>query len=339
MDQVKLVVDAMGGDDAPGVVLEGVEAAVREDPGIVVVLTGPDEVIAPFAASHERVIAHPTTEVISMSEHPAQAVRAKKDSSIVVGCRLVADGEAQGFYSAGSTGAVMAAATLVMGRIKGVRRPMTVVPLPGLKGYTAFGDTGANADCKPEYIVQFALMGRAYAQAVLHVEDPKVALLNIGTEETKGSQFAQKCHEAMKGTVPGFVGNAEGYDLAMGTYDVVVTDGFTGNVALKTFEGSAKAITKGVAKTLMSTVTSEEEGAAIQGALQKFGSSMSADKLGGAQLLGVNGVCLKGHGNSSSKAICSGVHATADAIRHNLIGLMGEAIAQQAKAPEAESGE
>lgn len=327
MDQITVVVDAMGGDDAPGVVLEGVAAALEKDPGITVILTGPDEQVTPFAQAHERALAQPTTQVIGMGEHPAQAVRAKKDSSIVVGCRLVKEGQAQGFFSAGSTGACMAAATLVMGRVKGVKRPAIVSALPSPSGMTVFADMGANADCKPEYLVQFALMGRVYAQAALGITQPKVGLLNIGEEEAKGSQFAQECHALLKAQVPGFAGNAEGTDLAAGTFDVIVTDGFTGNVALKVYEGTAKALMKALKNSLLASTKGKLGALLIKGSLTELMASMSADELGGAQLLGVNGVCLIGHGNSNAKAICSGVLATADAIRQDLPGRLEQELA------------
>ena len=283
MDEVKVVVDAMGGDDAPGVVLEGVGQAVAQDPSLTVILTGPEDVIVPFAAQHGNVIAHPTTEVIGMGEHPAEAVRRKKDSSIVVGCRLVKDGEAGGFFSAGSTGACMSAATLVIGRIKGVKRPAIATVLPSPVAKVVFADMGANADCKPEYLVQFARMARVYAQVTLGIDNPSVGLLNIGEEETKGSEFAQECHRLMKEHVPNFRGNAEGRALALGGFDVIVTDGFTGNVALKVYEGVGMALLAGLKETIYSTMKSKIGGLLIKDALSKFKDELSADKYGGAQ--------------------------------------------------------
>ena len=335
MEHIELAVDAMGGDDAPGVVLDGVAQALEQDAGITVMLVGPDDVVTPFAAQHERVVACPAGEVIEMGEHPAQAVRTKKDSSIVVGCQLVKDGAAQGFYSAGSTGACMAAATLVMGRIKGIKRPAIVSVVPSPVAKSVLCDMGANADCKPEYLVQFALMGRVYAQVALGIEEPRVGLLNIGEEETKGSEFAQACHAAMKQSVPGFAGNAEGSNIALGGFDVIVTDGFTGNVALKTLEGTAKALMKGLKGSLMSSTKSKVGALLVKDALGELAASMSSDEYGGAQLLGVKGVCLIGHGNSSAKAIASGVLATAEAIRS---GLPGRIEASLAAAP-AQGGE
>ncbi len=317
----------MGGDDAPGVVLEGVGQAVAQDPSLIVILTGPEDVIVPFAAQHGNVIAHPTTEVIGMGEHPAEAVRRKKDSSIVVGCRLVKDGEAGGFFSAGSTGACMSAATLVIGRIKGVKRPAIATVLPSPVAKVVFADMGANADCKPEYLVQFARMARVYAQVTLGIDNPSVGLLNIGEEETKGSEFAQECHRLMKEHVPNFRGNAEGRALALGGFDVIVTDGFTGNVALKVYEGVGMALLAGLKETIYSTTKSKIGGLLIKDALSKFKDELSADKYGGAQLLGCKGVCLIGHGSSNAQAICSGVLATADAIRQDMPGRLAFALA------------
>lgn len=327
MDEVKVVVDAMGGDDAPGVVLEGVGQAVAQDPSLTVILTGPEDVIVPFAAQHGNVIAHPTTEVIGMGEHPAEAVRRKKDSSIVAGCQLVKDGEAGGFFSAGSTGACMSAATLVIGRIKGVKRPAIATVLPSPVAKVVFADMGANADCKPEYLVQFARMARVYAQVTLGIDNPSVGLLNIGEEETKGSEFAQECHRLMKEHVPNFRGNAEGRALALGGFDVIVTDGFTGNVALKVYEGVGMALLAGLKETIYSTTKSKIGGLLIKDALSKFKDELSADKYGGAQLLGCKGVCLIGHGSSNAQAICSGVLATADAIRQDMPGRLAFALA------------
>lgn len=327
MDEVKVVVDAMGGDDAPGVVLEGVGQAVAQDPSLTVILTGPEDVIVPFAAQHGNVIAHPTTEVIGMGEHPAEAVRRKKDSSIAVGCQLVKDGEAGGFFSAGSTGACMSAATLVIGRIKGVKRPAIATVLPSPVAKVVFADMGANADCKPEYLVQFARMARVYAQVTLGIDNPSVGLLNIGEEETKGSEFAQECHRLMKEHVPNFRGNAEGRALALGGFDVIVTDGFTGNVALKVYEGVGMALLAGLKETIYSTTKSKIGGLLIKDALSKFKDELSADKYGGAQLLGCKGVCLIGHGSSNAQAICSGVLATADAIRQDMPGRLAFALA------------
>lgn len=328
MEMVRLVVDALGGDEAPSVVLAGVEQALAAAPDIEVILTGPADVVEPFAAAHERCEAVATTQVIEMGEHPANAVRKKKDSSIVVGCRLVREGSAQGFFSAGSTGACMSAATLVMGRIPGVKRPCIASVIPSPVAKTILCDMGANADCKPEYLLQFAKMAQVYARTALGIANPSVGLLNIGEEETKGSQFAQDCHKLLKEQLPGFAGNAEGKDISLGGFDVIVTDGFTGNVALKTYEGVGKALLGALKESLMGSLKTKVGALLIKPALKELMSKVSADEYGGAQLLGVKGVCLIGHGNSDAHAVCSGVLATAAAIRMGMPAKLAAAIGE-----------
>ena len=328
MEMVRLVVDALGGDEAPSVVHAGVEQALAAAPDIEVILTGPADVVEPFAAAHERCEAVATTQVIEMGEHPANAVRKKKDSSIVVGCRLVREGRAQGFFSAGSTGACMSAATLVMGRIPGVKRPCIASVIPSPVAKTILCDMGANADCKPEYLLQFAKMAQVYARTALGIPNPSVGLLNIGEEETKGSQFAQDCHMLLKEQLPGFAGNAEGKDIALGGFDVIVTDGFTGNVALKTYEGVGKALLGALKESLMGSLKTKIGALLIKPALKELMSKVSADEYGGAQLLGVKGVCLIGHGNSDAHAVCSGVLATAAAIRMGMPAKLAAAIGE-----------
>lgn len=328
MEMVRLVVDALGGDEAPSVVLAGVEQALAAAPDIEVILTGPADVVEPFAAAHERCEAVATTQVIEMGEHPANAVRKKKDSSIVVGCRLVREGRGQGFFSAGSTGACMSAATLVMGRIPGVKRPCIASVIPSPVAKTILCDMGANADCKPEYLLQFAKMAQVYARTALGIANPSVGLLNIGEEETKGSQFAQDCHKLLKEQLPGFAGNAEGKDIALGGFDVIVTDGFTGNVALKTYEGVGKALLGALKESLMGSLKTKVGALLIKPALKELMSKVSADEYGGAQLLGVKGVCLIGHGNSDAHAVCSGVLATAAAIRMGMPAKLAAAIGE-----------
>ena len=227
-ENVTIAVDAMGGDNAPSVVLDGVAAALAEDENLQVVLVGPADVVEPFASTHNRCTAAVATEVIGMAEHPAEAVRKKKDSSIVIGCKLVKEDKAQGFFSAGSTGACLAGATLGIGRIKGVSRPCLCSVIPSPVAPVVMADIGANADCKPEYLAQFAQMASIYAEKIVGIKSPKCALLNIGEEDTKGSQFAQAAFAQLKEKVPNFVGNCEGRDIIAANYDVVITDGFTG---------------------------------------------------------------------------------------------------------------
>lgn len=327
-DKVTIAVDALGGDHAPDVVLEGVQQALAADADLTVILCGPDEVVTPFAAAHERCVAQPTTEFITMGEHPAQAVRKKKDSSIVVGCRLVKEGAAQGFFSAGSTGACLAAATLVMGRAKGIARPALATVIPSPVRPVVMCDVGANADCKPEYLVQFGRMGSVYAKKMLGIENPRAALLNIGEEEEKGSQFAQEAHKLMREKLPNFAGNAEGGDVLAATFDVYVCDGFTGNVCLKTIEGTSKVLFKTLKNIMMMSVATKLGALALKGGLSDLKQQVSADTYGGAPLLGVNGACIVGHGSSNPTAIKNGVLTSAKLVRERV----SEIIAQTATA-------
>jgi phosphate acyltransferase len=323
---VKISVDALGGDNAPAVVLEGVEAALAADSQIEVILCGPADVVEPFAASHERCTAQVATEFIDMAEHPANAVRQKKDSSIVVGCKLVHDGQADGFYSAGSTGACLVAGTLVMGRLKGVKRPALATVVPSPVAPVVLCDVGANADCKPDYLVQFANMASVYAKEILGIQNPKVGLLNNGEEETKGSEFAQEVHALLGEQVPNFAGNAEGGDVLNGKFDVVVTDGFTGNVCLKTIEGTGKVLMREIKNVMKSSVVTKLGALTMMGGLRDLAGRVDPDKFGGAPLLGVKGACIVGHGSSSAEGIKNGVLTTAQVVRRNVSELIAQTM-------------
>ncbi len=327
---VTIAVDAVGGDFAPDEILSGVALAIASDAAVRVLLTGPAGIVEPFASTTgDRVVVVPTTEIIEMGEHPATAVRTKKDSSIVVGARLVREGKADAFFSAGSTGGAMAAATLVMGRIKGVMRPAIATVLPTAGPPTVLLDVGANADCKPEHLLQFAHMGRAYATTVLGVVHPRVALLNIGEEPTKGSQLAQDSHALMAEAVPGFIGNVEGRDVITGAADVIVTDGFTGNVALKLLEGTSKVLLGQVKDAMTSGPVNKAAAAVLKPALVRLKDRLDPDTYGGAPLLGVDGVCIIAHGSSKAKAVSNGIRVAAQAARGGLTTQIREAVASE----------
>lgn len=334
-EQIIVAVDAVGGDIGPSVVLPGVESALNADENLIVLLCGPAEVVEPFAASHERCEAVACSQIITMEEHPASAVRQKKDSSIVVGSRLVKEGRAQGFFSAGSTGACLAAATLFTGRIKGVLRPALATVVPSPVRPMVMCDVGANADCKPVYLLQFAKMASVYAELMLDRPNPQVGLLNIGAESTKGSAFVQETYELLSDGLPNFAGNAESNCLLDGKFDVVVTDGFTGNVCLKAIEGIAKTLLGSVKEIMTKNLVTKLGALTMKGGLTDLKNLMSADTYGGAPLLGVKGVCMVGHGSSNEKAIESGVLTTARAIRMDLTG----AIERTIGAIEQEGGE
>ena len=314
-----ICVDVMGSDKEPSVRLEGVAMALERDPELKVLVAGDASVVEPFARDHERASALATTEVIAMDEHPASAVRKKKDASIVRAASAVRAGQADGLFSAGSTGAVLTAATFGIGRIKGIRRPALTLAAPGISGKkTVLLDCGANADVQPDVIVQFAHMGRAYAQVVLDVDEPRVALLCNGSEDTKGSELALSYHKALAEGNCGFVGNAEGTDLLAGTFDVIVADGFTGNVALKTIEGTAKFIVSRVKAAAGESKRAGLGALMLKPALKTVAGELSGDEMGGAVLLGLRAPVVKGHGSTSAEAVASGTLACARAARGQL---------------------
>jgi phosphate acyltransferase len=323
---ITLAVDAVGGDYAPKTVLEGVESALAADSGLNVLLVGPAEVVEPFARRHERVEPVVTTEIIGMDEHPAAAVRSKKDSSIVVGCRLVKEGRAAGFFSAGSTGATMTAATLIIGRVHGVARPAIATVLPTAGPPCVLLDVGANAENRPEHLAQFGLMGAAYARCTLGVPEPRVGLLNIGSEPSKGSQFAQDAHALMVAQVPGFIGNVEGFDIPAGTADVIVTDGFTGNVALKLMEGMSRQLLGEFKNAMLSSPVNKVAAAVLKPSLDSLRDKLDPDSHGAAPLLGLDGLALIGHGSSSAKAVASALRVGAVAVRGGLVERIASAI-------------
>ena len=321
-----ICVDVMGADKEPAVLLEGVAQALADDSDLEVLVAGDADVVEPFAAAHDRARALVTTQVITMSEHPANAVRQKKDASIVRAAAAVHAGEADGLFSAGSTGAVLTAATFGVGRIKGVKRPALSLPFPGVSGKpTVFLDMGANADVKPEVLVQFAHMGRAYSRAVLGVAEPRVGLLCNGSEDTKGSDMALAYHAALEAGNCGFAGNAEGTDLLAGTFDVIVADGFTGNVALKSIEGTGKFVLKRLKAAMESSLKNKVGMALLASSLKSLAAEMSGDEYGGAILLGLRAPVVKGHGATSAQAVRKGTLAAARAARSGLSEKIAEA--------------
>lgn len=326
---IRIAVDAMGGDKAPQVVLEGVEAALAARDDLEVVLVGDAEVVDGFAASRGRVEAIRSTQVIAMDEHPAEAVRAKPDASVVVACKAVRQGEAQGLFSAGSTGALLTAATLRIGRIKGIKRPALAAVLPGLAGgSTVFCDLGANADCRADMVTQFAFMGSLLAQVELGVEKPRVALLSNGTEDTKGSTFTQECFASLSGAAESglidFQGNCEGTDILRGAYDVVVSDGFTGNVALKSIEGTAKFMAGRLKELAASSPRAAVGALLVKPAFKEVAAELSGDAHGGAHLMGLKAPVVKGHGSSSAEAVKNGILVAARAVSDDLCGRLAE---------------
>lgn len=334
MEEVRIAVDVMGGDEEPKVVLDGIDAALAADPALTVVAVGPEDIVKPFADARDRVEALVAPDVIEMADDPIKAVMTKRKSSIVVACRAVKKGTAQGFFSAGATGAITAAATAYVTPFKyeedGEQRPLrpcltTAVPNRA-GGLTVFCDLGANPDIEPGDLLRFAQMGAAYARTVCGVARPRIGLLSNGTEDTKGSHFTKECFTLMSEKLEGFAGNCEGGDVVSGGYDVVAADGFAGNVALKATEGAAKFLMSELKGALMGSLKGKIAALLIKNDLSALKQKLSGDAKGGAILLGLRGVVLIGHGATSVEAVKNGTLATAEAVRAGLIDSVVEAV-------------
>lgn len=338
---VTICVDAMGGDEPVEVVLEGISAALAADQNLNVLVAGPAEVVVPFCEGNARALPLAASEVIGMDEHPANAVHQKRDSSIVRGLEAVRKGSADGFFSAGSTGAIFAASARGVGRIRGIKRPCLAGAVPGASGSkTMFLDMGANPDATPEVLVQFAQMGRAYAKVALNVAEPTVALLSNGEEETKGSTASQEAFRALKEAGGSwFKGNAEGTDLLAGRYDVIVTDGFTGNVSLKTLEGTAKFILGEAKKATKKSPRAALGALLLKPALKDIAAQLSGDELGGAVLLGLKAPVIIGHGATSVDAVKNGTLVCARAVTGGLVQKITDELEAEKAAEEAAAAE
>jgi phosphate acyltransferase len=320
-----IAVDAMGGDNAPGAVVDGARQAAA-DLGVPVVLVGRPEDLEGLRGDLEVV---PASEVIGMAD-PGASVRTRKDSSLVRAAEAVRDGKASAMVSAGNTGATMASALLRMGRIKGVARPAiaTPIPVPGSTP-TVMLDAGANAECQAPWLVQFAQMGAVFARERYGIAEPRVGLLSIGEESSKGNPLVKDTHGLL--TEPGalaragarFVGNVEGRDIMTDDVDVVVTDGFTGNVALKTLEGGMKTLVRSVLDALGTTSVADE----ALGALMPLYATLDPDHTGGAMLLGVDGVCIISHGSSSATAIVNAVRVAKEMVEAEVVDRLRSAVA------------
>ena len=319
-----VAVDALGGDKAPAEIVEGAKQAVAA--GIPVVLVGPAAL-----ADRGDLPLHVATEFIDMHEDPASSVRNKKDSTLVVSADLVRDGVASAMISAGNTGATMASALLRMGRIKGVKRPAiaTPIPVPGSTP-TVMLDAGANAEVEAEWMMQFAVMGSVYANARYGIERPRVGLLSIGEEPGKGDTLRKKSYELLSAMDNiNFIGNVEGRDIMTPDVDVVVTDGFTGNVALKTLEGTMRTIVKELFASI-GEPQYKEHTEALMPALLDLYSKFDPDSTGGAILLGVDGVCIISHGSSSARAMLNGIKVAKDMVECDMVGLIANALKSDA---------
>jgi phosphate acyltransferase len=320
-----VAIDAMGGDFAPAQILEGAFAAF--DLGIPIVLVGRSSDLGDTRG----LPIIEASEVIAMDDDPAKGVRTMKDSSLVRAAEAVRDGKASAFLSAGNTGATMASALLRMGRIRGVQRPAIATPIPVIGSTpTVLLDAGANSECTPEMLLQFAQMGSSYARVRYGISSPRVGLLSIGEEDGKGNQLAKDTNEQLRAGLAGvdvnFIGNVEGRDVMSTDVDVVVTDGFTGNVVLKTLEGGMKFFAGKVFEALLSTPEAKEAAKAIMPKLLPLAEALDPNTYGGAMLLGVNGVCIISHGSSNATAILNASKVARDMIEADLVGALTHAI-------------
>lgn len=307
---VKVVVDAMGGDNAPFVTVKGAVDAIAENDKVFVYLVGLKEAVenelSKYTYDQSRLEIVEATEVIEMAESPVKAIRSKKDSSIVKGMLMVKNGEADAFVSAGSTGAVLVGGQVLVGRIKGVERPplAPLIPTFNERGCSLLIDCGANVDARPSWLVQFAKMGSIYMESVLGVKNPTVGIVNNGAEEEKGNALVKETFPLLKACPDiNFVGSVEARDIPMGTVDVIVCDAFVGNVVLKTFEGVGAALIDKIKEGMMSTTRSKIGALMVKPALKETLKTFDLEQYGGAPMLGLNGLVVKTHGSSKAGEI------------------------------------
>lgn len=330
---MKLALDAMGGDHAPKEIVLGAMKAVQAFDDLHICLVGDEAKIKEHLTSSERISILHTEEVILGTDEPVKAVRRKKNSSMVLAAKLVADGEADGCISAGNTGALMATGLFVVGRIEGIERPALAPTLPtiGGEGFLLL-DVGANVDAKPEHLLQNAIMGSIYAEKVRGVKNPRVGLLNIGTEEKKGNELAKLTFDLLKDAPVHFIGNVEARDLLEGVADVVVTDGFTGNMVLKTIEGTAMSVFKMLKTTLYSSLKTKLAAAVLKPDLMNLKAQMDYSEYGGAGLFGLKAPVIKAHGSSDANSVYNAIRQTRDMVQKNVAPTIKEAISKYTEA-------
>jgi glycerol-3-phosphate acyltransferase PlsX len=316
----RVAVDALGGDRAPEEIVAGALAAAAD--GVEVILHGPEG----LDTGGLQLVVAPTA--IGMAEKPSEAVRAKPDSSMVSAVRAVAAGSADAVVSAGNTGALLAAGLLHLRRLPGVLRPAIAIPMPTRRGVSLLLDAGANADCRPEHLVQFAVMGSVFSTEMLEVAEPQVRLLSIGEEPEKGNQLTIEAHALLAQTAQiNFAGNAEGRDLLRGAADVVVTDGFTGNIALKLLEGGIRELLDLLREEVSASVRGKLGGLLIRPAARRVRDKLDPDTYGGAYLLGLRGLVVISHGSSGRRAIANAIRLAARGAEHRVVERFAERLA------------
>lgn len=317
---MRIAIDAMGGDHAPEQIVKGVNEAVKAFPELEFTLVGNEEEIKKYLVSSENVSIIHTEEVIEASDEPVRAVRRKKTASMVLMANEVKEGRADACISAGNTGALMAAGLFVVGRIEGIERPALSPTLPTIDGQGfVFLDVGANADARPEHLLQFAIMGSVYAEKVRKINNPRVGLLNVGTEEKKGNDLTKHAFTLLQDAPIHFVGNVEARDLLEGVADVVVTDGFSGNIALKSIEGTALAIFSMLKTELTSSLKTKLATGVIKPQLRNLKNKLDYSEYGGAGLFGLKAPIIKAHGSSDQNAILNAIRQAKDMVEKEVI--------------------
>jgi len=329
---IKVALDAHGGDNAPKEVIKGALRAIKEESDLKVYLIGVEDIIKNelegIEYDKEKLVIVNTTEIISMSEPPVLAIRKKKDSSIVKGMHMVRNGECDAFVSCGSTGAILVGGQVIVGRIKGVDRPPLAPLIPTANGFSCLIDCGANVDSKPLNLVQFAKMGSIYMNKMIGIENPRVGIVNIGTEEEKGNVLVKDTFPLLKSCPDiNFIGSVEARDIPKGVCDVYVCDAFVGNVILKLYEGLSDTLMKKIKESMMSNTKSKIGAALVKPALKKTLKSFSASEYGGAPLLGLKGLVVKGHGNSKSTEIKNALRQCVRFKESNMLEILSESFA------------
>jgi phosphate acyltransferase len=327
INMMKIAMDAMGGDNAPKEIVIGAQKAIETFSDLEILLVGDEKQIQSFLTNKERIDILHTEEQILATDEPVRAVRRKKTASMVLGATEVKEGRADAFISAGNTGALMATGLFVVGRMEGIDRPALAPTLPTISGEGfLLLDVGANVDAKPENLVQYAMMGSIYSEKVRGVAKPRVGLLNIGTEEKKGNELTKKTFELLQSTNIHFIGNVEARDLLDGVCDVAVTDGFTGNMILKTVEGTAMSMFKMIKAELMSSFTSKMAAAVLKPNLKQIKNKLDYSEYGGAALFGLNAPVIKAHGSSDSQAIFSAIRQTREFVQSGVVAQIKNAM-------------
>lgn len=327
MNNIVIAVDVMGGDRGPAEIIKGCINAAHIVRHVDITLLGPEDLLRSELEKTE----HPSNirikhapDVINMNDEPARTVRNKTESTIVVGSRMVKDNEAQALVTPGNTGAVMAAALLIMGRIKGISRPAIAVRIPVKKRDVYLLDAGANADCKPENLLEFAIMANSYLSSVIKIENPSIGLLSIGEEKSKGNELIKETHQLLEKSELNFYGNVEGKDIALGTTNIVVCDGYTGNIVLKLSESLVKEVFEELRTIAKSSIIGRIGGLLLKPGLKNMIKRLDHEEYGGTLLLGVNGFCVICHGSSSSKAICNAVIQAVSAVEGGVVSNIKE---------------